>query len=212
MTTTIAARTETKHPIWFASATPLIQALSNGLLFADTDDLLPPLCCLMFDFDGERLDVLATDRRRASIETVQLDPKVDQAGQSPFQFLLSREAASSAVKLLRGVRRDPIVLIYNSLNRTVRIEALEIIGEYRVYETTEGTGVRFPRLRQLFPETSKAEAVNPIGFDKKLLADLGKVQCADASTRTDILTFGQGKPVLIQYSGGPRVLLMPLKP
>jgi DNA polymerase III sliding clamp (beta) subunit (PCNA family) len=193
MTTT----TETTTTLRF-KAEPLIRALSNGLLFAGKDLTRPSLCVIKFEFDGTSLTTVSTDSYRLCVETVEHTPDKDV---EPFEFLLERDAATAALKVLKSAKRDPIELTYDG--RTVGLRTLTSRSEWSTYEGT------FPQYRSLIPDLDDAAPTDKIAFTASSLADLGKVLVDGKIQTVAVRLFGERKPTRVDYLRGPLVLLMP---
>lgn len=201
---------------FFANAEPLIRAITNGLLFAGTDDTSPMLTLIRFEFDGSKLQTLATDRYRLIVETVELDPGIDHEGQPPFAFQLQRGYAKQALAALKANKRDKVTLVQ------VGVDTPRPTIEFRFYEQTASYPVDTdhafpPNPRALIPDAADAQPRDRVMFNPALLADLAKVQTERKKgfDILDIRLFGtneQPKPSLIQFTDGPTVVVMPLRP
>lgn len=204
--------TRTSSAVHFATAEPLIRALSNALLFASTEMIFPMICAVKFEFDGTTLEVLATDRYQASIEIVRIKDDADNSAE-PFHFLLSRNAATQVLAVLKKAKLSPITLHVGDVERSVRFETWDGSSEHNTVDAT------FPNVRPLIPELGSEVEMPKIGFNPHYLANLGKAMTAQAATpskgaRTDVVTikvYGERKPSRVDFTDGPTVIIMPVK-
>lgn len=187
----------------FRNPSPLLQGLANALLFADTESTATPtLAGVHFEYDAyaDRLELQATDRYRASFETV--EHKAAEDAES-FAFTLPRKEASQLVKALKGADKlSPVTLAYEPKDASVAVEVDGCTYRHRVNVTA------FPSLRDKTPPPASRERV---AVNARFLADLGKVVTGDPRP-TVTFTFAEGmQPIVAEFAGGPTVLVMPIR-
>lgn len=187
-------------------AAHLIRALSNALVCAGADPVLPALTTVRFAFDGADLTTAATDKYVAVVEEVELDAQFDHA-QPALQFVLQTRDVKQLLSALKAHKIEPVHLAADLWAGTLTVR-FSFDGAQQTYPLdVEHT---FPKVDALIP-TGEGTPVAKIGFSAALVARLGKIVTGDKRGKeTFAMTlFTERKPVRIDYTDGPTVALMP---
>jgi DNA polymerase III sliding clamp (beta) subunit (PCNA family) len=148
----------------------LQRVLANGILFAaPARDYLPALEVVRFDWDGDTLLAVATDRYVLSREQVDYEGDGNTEGRDSFSIgTADAKRVIAALKALRSPQ-FPVVIQYDSESAKA---TFTIDGDTIVVTTEHG---QFPEWRRLV-EAFKAGPVEQITFNAANLAALAKVQ------------------------------------
>jgi DNA polymerase-3 subunit beta len=165
-------------PGFTIAAHTLRDALTAGLLAAGKDDTLPTLASVRVEWDSESVRVVATDRYRLVVATIdRQDGMGHDARSNGYQntadgaVLIDRKDAADLVKVLpKFARRGTVNLV------AVSVVAGSVIVEGDGWSRSMMTVLgEFPKYRTLIPTEDMYGAVETVAYNPKFLADIGKL-------------------------------------
>ena len=184
----------------------LLDAIFNGLLFASSNDDLPSLEGVRFEYrplgDRAGLTLVATDRYALSMQTIRTAANGEGG---PLDFMVGTGDLKAMLTAHRKARY--LYLMVDREAFTLRVKG-DVTTEHELMANN------FPKWERLFPGVD-AVAQAGMAFRPQFLAKLGKVRRRGVK-RSDLapveLTFyGDRKPAVARMDAGPTVLIMPVR-
>lgn len=160
------------------TAATLQRVLANGSLFAaSAKDYLPALEVVRFDWDGDTLLAVATNRYVLSYETVEYEGNGNTEGRDPFS--VHAGDAKRIISILKSLRSPgfPVAVKYDSESGKA---TFMIDGDTIIVTTDHGN---FAQWRRLVDGRKNGER-GTVAFNPKWLALFAKV---DAGQRVPIM-------------------------
>jgi DNA polymerase-3 subunit beta len=160
----------------------LAAAVSQVATAATNDETLPKLTGVMFEFNGDHLTLLATDRYRLAIRELEWTPtKPDFEAKALVRARTLRD-------LVKTFGHDDDVSIH--LSPTGEIIGFEDAGRQTTTLLIEGD---YPAIRKLLPTETQIEAVVPVAAFSEAVRRVSLV--ADRNTSIQV-SFTEGQAVL----------------
>lgn len=209
MTTVAENPTDVAYSVEIATGATLARALKNALLCVSADEyLLPAIAAVQVSLEGSRLRLVATDRFLLIVEDL-----VVEVQEQPWRFLLPRAACAQALTFLKGNAKQPVTVEWAPANTHEEWAAGSVtIRGYEGAATFTAIDSPPPKVLQLLPNPDQRVAVDSIGFTRKNLVVLGKIDSASRNDFIRVSTFGATRPVRIDWTDEARTLLvMPAK-
>jgi hypothetical protein len=180
----------------------LRRLLSNAILFASKDDTLPVLVTVRFDWDGDRLFTVATNRCIISWEEAL---PVEAKGRPVFSVAV-RDAKQIIALLPTGKNSHPWQEVDVEYDDDARKAQFAFEGNTVMVSTDHGDFPRWRTLRGAFTGSAR----DGITFDPKLLALFAKVDGGSKLARVR-LSFQEGnKPARAEIGEHFSALIMPI--
>lgn len=172
----------------------LVGALTDTTPFASNEKELPAINAVRFEWDGEQLHLLATDRYVVAISTwdkddetwgvevVEDDLFTELGGaDEPWAINIALDDAKELIsdyKLAPKLGRVPLTVDYDHERCRLTVKRGRETGHPAKSTTVEGLDaeLEFPDVRQLLANADVPDKVEHISFDAKRLARFGKVR------------------------------------
>lgn len=182
----------------------LERVLANGILFAaPAKDCLPALEVVRFDWDGDTLLAIATNRCVLSTETVDYHGKGNTEGRDAFSVGVAD--AKRVIAMLKALRspRFPVAVKYDSDANKV---TFMIDGDTIMVTAEHGN---FPNWQRLVPEDIEGDPVDTISLGAQWLGLLAKVKADKGSPVR--FGFNGTKPVRVQIGENFKAVVIPIR-
>lgn len=183
----------------------LERVLANGILFAaPSKDYLPALEVVRFDWDGDTLMAVATNRYVLSVETVPYHGDGNTDGRDVFS--VGTSDAKRVIAMLKALRSPsfPVAVKYDSEANKV---TFLIDGDQIIVSAEHG---EFPKWRNLVPAGDATGPVDTISLGANWLGLLAKVK-SDWKGAPVKFTFNGTKPVGAEIGEHFRAVIVPIK-
>lgn len=193
-------------------ADELRRLLANGILFAaPAKDCLPALEVVRFDWDGDHLFTVATNRYVLSWEEAEYCGDGNTEGRDPFS--VGTPDAKRVISMLTALRSPqfPVSVEYDGESGKA---TFTIDGDTLIVSTFHERD--FPQWRRLIPVDDAKADVDTITLGAKWLALFAKVKtdCGSSDGGGTPVRFqfnGDAKPVGVSIGEHFRAIVIPLK-
>lgn len=161
-------------------AQALAHAVGQVARASAKDDTLPLLTTIHMGFDGDVVTLMATDRYRLAVRTLEWSP----ASQVEVSALIKAKTLSDMTKSLTGA--GEISLSLATEPGSAKLVGMEVAGRHMTSLLTDGD---YPPVAKLFPDTSNIRAVCD---REELIAALRRVALVTQRSAPVRLTFNAG--------------------